>query len=312
MAAMTTETTDSVFVTQTYVVDHNGRTAEVEASVVANPSDPRYTGPVLVLVPPFRSAVVAWLPVRRLLDQAGIQTVCFDGASAYPGWLVTAAKLAHFWMACLDAMGVTGQVDLAVWSWSGFMERQFTMDYGHRVRRVVMMAPGMKGPMTTPLPTLAYLSLVPRDWFPVLNALLLYAGRALKEPYSLAEAKGPANWKAQWVQSMAAVTSRFTHRLHHPTLVLFAHDDPLVGAGVMFFWWLLWGSKATFCEIPDGGHAFPYLNPEEVVKLVVAHLRGEYIQPCPPRLTEAAYEYMRQLHRLAFAPWHVLEHLWRR
>lgn len=298
---MTAMTMESLFTKRTTKASWRGATASVKLL------DSGGAGIPAVLLPPFRSGDEVWGPTGRELVREGQRTIVINAPAEYPDLFATAGSLVEFLVACLDALGID-VCDLVVWSWSGFVAQEWDAYHGERIRNRVMCAPGMNGPMAIRLFTMVLLTLVKRGMFPLLDALFLHRGDSLKDPRAIAAMKGPQDWKALIIQAMVAATSRLGLRIHHRTLVLYSYDDPLVVAGIMWFWWLVWGSMATFVAIPDGGHGFPYHQPKLTATLILKFLNDEYIEPSPPDFTLAVAHFWAQLMREAYAPWYVLWH----
>jgi poly(3-hydroxyalkanoate) depolymerase len=211
----------------------------------------------------------------------GRPTLRFDmpgvGGSAPVSRMRRMAGVAALLAALLDALSLTGQVDLMGIGWGGLLAQRFVRDHGERVRRLVLagtsggqfMFPGR----LTSLRRLSHPASLTRVAPTAGAARAVFGGRRNDECNAIAAAMSRATTAtrrgyAAQIYALTGFTSLpWLHRIMKSTLILAGDDDPIVpmvNARVL----ALLMPRARLKVLRGAGHWFVLERTGEVVRLL--------------------------------------------
>lgn len=179
------------------------------------------------------------VPLMQRLE--GRASMVFDvpgaGQSPPPSAPYRLFMLASLLGKLLDHLGYD-QVDLLGVSWGGALAQQFAIQYPRRVRRLVLAATSMGGPMLPGHPSVLAKMVNPRRYidkgYMKRVAPELYGGRLREDPDAIrlftdhARAGDRVGYRYQLLALMGWTSLPWLWRIRQPTLVLAGEDDPLV------------------------------------------------------------------------------------
>lgn len=224
------------------------------------------------------------------LSNPDIEVITFDvpgvGGSSTPNYPYRFSRLARTVSQLLDYLNY-GQVDVLGLSWGGFICQQFTYDYKHRVRKVILCAT-TSGVLAVP-PSLKVLSLMssPRRYsdpeYAQSIAADIYGGKfryidglAAKHAERVSQNKSdtPYSRLGYHYQQLALwgwSSLWFLNQIKQPTLLIGGDDDPLIAVGNMkVLNIMIPNSKLKILE--GEGHLFLLTSTEESVQIIKGFL----------------------------------------
>ena len=234
-----------------------------------------------------------------LAELSDVDTLIFDlpGAGRSPPpkrpyRLRTMARLAD---QLLDALGIAGAVDVMGVSWGGGLAQEFTIAYPRRVRRLVLAATTMGGPMWPGRPSVLMKMINPRRYvdkgYMASIAPELYGGDLRKDPAAIrlftdhARAGDRRGYRYQLLAMLGWSSLPCLWRIRQPTLVLAGTDDPLVPfVNARLHAWLL--PNAQLVAIDDG-HLFLLTRARALAGLVSEFLTRSSQTPAASRTIQS-------------------------
>jgi poly(3-hydroxyalkanoate) depolymerase len=190
--------------------------------------------------------------------------------------------LAHLLVRALDVLGFR-EVDVLGISWGGALAQEIAYRHPDRVRRLVLVATST-GVLSVPgrLRALLVLATPKRYYSPSYLeevAPVLYGGAARDHPELLREQghfrflRPPSvrGYVWQLAAGIGWTSLLWLHRVHAPTLILSADDDPIIPlANARLLAWRL--PNATLEVVPRGGHLFLLTHADSVAPRIAAFL----------------------------------------
>ena len=193
-----------------------------------------------------------------------------------------------FWLArltrkLLDTLGY-GQVDVMGVSWGGGLAQQFALQYGKRVRRLILAATAMGGFTMVPgRPTVLMKMANPQRYldkgYMKRIAPDIYGGTLRSDPDAIKlftdHAKGgdPVGYRYQLLAMLTWTSLPWLWRIRQPTLVMAGNDDPLIPLINARVHALLL-PNARLCVVEDG-HLFLLTKAREISSVISDFLNEE-------------------------------------
>jgi len=182
----------------------------------------------------------------------------------------------------LDALSYREGFAVAGVSWGGALAQTIARDYAPRVRQLILMAttpgiamvPGHLSALLRMATPRRYLS---RDYM-AKNAATIYGGEMRNRPdlaiefASLTRAPTVGTYLQQLLAASTFTSLHWLHRLRCPALVMAGTDDPLIRPiNARLLAALL--PNAQLHMVPDGGHLFMVMRPQETAQVIARFLR---------------------------------------